>query len=136
MKRIFTFLISACLSGMMAHADTYPYLTFQQADGTQVSVSTSSLTMVFTDGKLIASNGTVSQELTVADLASMYFSTTDATGIKETVISDADGEVEAFTLQGISVGKYTSLQEVKEHVPMGIYILKTSSGKTSKVAIK
>lgn len=74
MKKKFMFLFSATLAVVAAHAETYPYLTFQKMDGSTVSIGVESLTMTFSDGKLIATNGSESQELTASDLASMYFS--------------------------------------------------------------
>lgn len=129
-------MICACLSVVMAHAEDYAYLTFQQADGTLVSIPASSLTMTFADGKLVATYGAESRTLTVAELASMYFSKTDATGIKNTVVTDADGEVEAFTLQGVSFGKFNNVESLKKKVPAGVYVVKASNGKTSKVDVK
>ena len=135
MKKRFMFLIGVCLSGVIAHAETYPYLSFQKADGTVVSMNVESLTMTFSNGKLVASNGSDSQTLTVAELSAMFFSTADATGIKEVSISASDGEVEAFDLQGLSLGKFSSLQAMKENVKSGVYIVKVD-GKNLKIAIK
>jgi hypothetical protein len=136
MKKRLMFIICACLSGLMAHAEDYPYLTFRQADGTLVSIPASSLAMTFVDGKLVATYGTESRTLTVAELESMYFSKTDATGIKKTVATDANGQVEGFTLQGVSLGKFDNLQSLKKKVPAGVYIVKANNGKTSKVDVK
>ena len=72
MKKRFMFLICTCLLGVIAHAVTYPYLTFQKADGTVVSMGVESLTMTFSDGKLLVSNGTDTHTLTVSELSSMY----------------------------------------------------------------
>lgn len=135
MKKRFMFLFPAMLAVAAAHADTYPYLTFQTADGTTVSIKVESLMMTFSDGKLVVSNGTDSQELTVVDLSSMYFSTSDATGIKEVAISDADGEVEAFSLQGVSYGKFSNLQAFKGKATPGVYVVK-SNGKTQKITVR
>ena len=135
MKKRFMFLFPAMLAAAAAHADTYPYLTFQKADGTTVSIKVDSLTMTFSDGKLVVSNGTDGQELTVAELSSMYFSTSDATGIKEVAISDVDGEVEAFSLQGVSYGKYASLQVFKDKATPGVYVVK-GNGKTQKITVR
>ena len=136
MKKKFMFLISACLSVVMAHAVTYPYLTFQTSNGTTVSMATSSLIITFADGKLVATNGTQTKELSVADLSSMYFSTSEATGIKDVVVTDDDGVVEAFSLQGVSFGKFDNLQALQTSVPTGVYIVKTTSGKTVKFSVK
>lgn len=137
MKKWFVFIIVACLSGVTAYGDTYPYLTFQQTDGTLTSMTTSSLTMTFADGKLIATNGSESKEITVANLTSMFFSETNATtGLNEVAVTDADGEVEAYSLQGVSVGKFSNLKSLKESLTVGVYIVKATNGKNSKIVVK
>lgn len=126
----------SCLYGTLAHADNkYGYLTFQNSDGTTVSMPVGSLTMTFSDGKLIATNGTVTKELTLEDLGNMYFSTDNVTGIKDVSITDADGEVEAFSMQGVSLGKFASLTSLKDKLPSGVYVVK-SKGKTQKTTIR
>lgn len=137
MKKWFVFMIGACLSGVTAHADTYPYLTFRQADGTLVSMAASSLTMTFADGKLVATNGSESREMTLANLTSMFFTDTPAaTGINGAAVTDADGEVEAYSLQGVSVGKFSTLKTLKESLPAGVYIVKAANGKNTKMVVK
>lgn len=135
MKKKFMFLFSAMLAVAAAHAETYPYLTFQKVDGSMVSIGVESLTMTFSDGKLIASNGSESQELTVSDLSSMYFSSENTTGIKDIAISDADGEVEVFSIHGVSYGKYCNLQAFTSKATAGVYVVK-GNGKTQKIAVK
>ncbi len=137
MKKWIVFMLGACLSGVTAHADTYPYLTFQQADGTLVSMATSSLVMTFVDGKLVVANGTESRKMTVSDLTGMFFSETNVTtGIHNITITDADGEVEAYSLQGASLGKFSTLKSLNESLPAGIYIVKAANGKTSKIVVR
>jgi len=135
MNKKLLLLIGTCLSGVTVCADTYSYLTFQKSDGSAVSVSVSSLTMTFADGKLVVSNGTDNQELAVADLTSMNFSKTGTSAIKDVVISDADGEIEAFSLQGVSYGKFKSLQTFKSDAAAGVYVIK-GNGKTQKTAVR
>lgn len=123
------------MSGPVAHADSYPYLTFQKSDGTTVSMESASLVMTFSDGKLIASNGTDSQELTVADLSKMYFSESGATGIQDVDVSDADGEAEVFSLQGVSYGKFSTVQSFLNTAEPGVYIVKVN-GKSQKIMVR
>ncbi len=123
------------MSGPVAHADSYPFLTFQKSDGTTVSMESASLVMTFSDGKLIASNGTDSQELTVADLSKMYFSESGATGIQDVDVSDADGEAEVFSLQGVSYGKFSTVQSFLNTAEPGVYIVKVN-GKSQKIMVR
>lgn len=134
MKKV-TLLIMACLPLLAAHAESYPYLTFRKADGTLQSVGVESLEMTFQNGKLTYTNSTGTGTLTLAELAAMYFSSTDATAITALTADSNDGKVEAFSMQGVSYGTFASLQAMKASVPTGMYIVKTN-GKTQKIAVR
>ena len=134
MKKVM-FLIVACLPLLAAHAESYPYLTFQKADGSLQSIGVEALEMTFQDGKLVYSNSTGTGTLKLADLAAMYFSSTDATAITSPTADSGDGKVEVFSLQGVSYGTFANLQAMKESVPTGMYIVKTN-GKTQKIAVR
>lgn len=135
MKKKVLFLIMACLPIVATHAEDYPYLTFQKADGTLLSVGVESLEMTFQDGNLNYTNSAGTGTLTVADLASMYFSSADVTAISSLTADSCDGKVQAFSLQGTSYGTFDSMQSMKASVPTGMYIVKTN-GKTLKIAVK
>jgi len=121
-------------------ADDYPYLMFQTADGNTIAVTASELTITFADGKLIATNAEGTQTLTLTDLSKMYFSTTGDANAIEDVKADGPTDmsqepVEVFTLTGISIGKYDTLQQAKSSLSQGIYVVKSAS-RTLKIAVK
>ncbi|MBQ6964505.1 MAG: hypothetical protein IJP82_02290 [Bacteroidaceae bacterium] len=115
-KLLLTALLMASTGSAMA--DDYPYLTFETTDGTKTSVSTTSLTITFQNGKLMA--GT--KEFTLTDLSKMYFSTSDETptDIKEVDTVKMDDATEIYDLQGRKVSKAQMKQ--------GIYVVKTKTG--------
>lgn len=136
MKKKGLILIGACLIALASHADTYPYLTFQKADGNLVSIGVDQLEMTFSDGNLIlVNNAETEQKLTLADLASMYFTAADVTAIDDIEAKTTDGKVEAYSLQGMRCGTYSSMTEMQESLSAGMYIVK-GNGKTKKVVIK
>ena len=121
-------------------ADDYPYLMFQTADGNTIAVTASELTITFADGKLIATNAEGTQTITLTDLSKMYFSTTGDANAIEDVKADGPTDmsqepVEVFTLTGISIGKYDTLQQAKSSLSQGIYVVKSAS-RTLKIAVK
>lgn len=128
-------LIAVCLSGMVAHASTYPYLTFLSTDGTTTLISTAGLVIRFSDGKLIATNGTETKEMSVASLTRMSFSDSNATGLQEGCIQEVDGQVEAFSIGGLNMGKFSSVQAFRQSAPAGIYVVK-GNGKIQKIVQK
>lgn len=129
------FLLGMCLSWMTAHASTYPYLTFQSVDGTAVLMSVTGLSIKFSGGKLIATNGTETKEISVASLACMCFSEGNATGLQEGSLQEADGQVETFTIGGLSMGKFSTVQAFRQSAPAGIYVVK-GNGKIQKIVQK
>ena len=125
MKKVILSL-SMLAGSLSAMAEDYPYLTFETANGTKTSISTSSLTISIQDGKLMAG----SMELTLADLSKMYFSTSDeTTGISEELIVNSDELATAiYDLNGRQVQK--------DQMRSGqVYIVKTKSG-IRKIAMK
>lgn len=125
-------------SSMKADGE-FPYLTFVGSDGTVTSLGVESLEMTVTeDGNLVAVNGDGSKTFTLTSLAKMYFSTGDestASGITMTEAEGTTGEVEVFTLTGISLGKFTDSAKAKESLEHGVYILKSKS-QTFKITVR
>ena len=129
MKKVL--LVLLMMTGMLtAHADSYTYLTFEKSDGTLTSVALSSLSITISGTTLTAGD----QSFALTDLTKMYFTTADVTAIDE-VNTAVSGEVEVFSMSGIAMGKFTTMQEAMSSLRTGVYIVK-SNGKTVKVAVK
>lgn len=139
MRRLFLFLLGMILFSSMKADGEFPYLTFVGSDGTVTSLGVESLEMTVTeDGNLVAVNGDGSKTFTLTSLAKMYFSTGDestASGITMTEAEGTTGEVEVFTLTGISLGKFTDSAKAKESLEHGVYILKSKS-QTFKITVR
>ena len=129
MKRLFFLALMIAAGTVSAWADDYefPYLTFETADGTKVSVSSSSLEITIEDGKLCA--GTKS--FTLTDLSKMYFSENDETAT----------EIRGVNTDDKSVGKTADICDLQGRkvtegqMRRGIYVIKTQSG-TRKVQVR
>ena len=127
-------ILSAILALTTAHADDYPYLTFETQDGNTQSVAVSGLTLTIADGNLVAANGTQTLTLALSDLTKMYFAS-EATSIDElTSKLPTDGVAEVFTLAGVSLGQH-SLNALRSTLNAGVYIIKVN-GQTLKVTVK
>lgn len=134
MKKLILLLTATVLT-MSAHAYDYPYLTFQNSDGTQTSVSVESLSITVNDGNLVCTNSDGTTNISIAELSKMFFSTDGTpTGISA-VSTKTSGDVEIYTLTGISLGKFQSLSQAKDNLNSGIYLIKSDTG-TSKIAIR
>ena len=132
-KLVLTTLIT--LGSLQAQAYDYPYLVFQNTEGTTTAFAVESLTITISDGKLVAKNAEGTQSFTLGDLSKMYFTRqADLTGISNTDTSE-DEIVEVFTTGGVNLGKYLNVNEAKSSLKPGLYILK-SKQKLYKIVIK
>lgn len=115
-RLLLTLLILA--GAVCSHAEEYPYLTFETADGTKTSFSTTDLSITIQDGRLYV--GLLNFDL--ADLSKMYFSVSDdTTAISEVNATDLlDGTTDVFDLQGRKV----DARQMKR----GIYVIRTKNG--------
>ena len=110
-----------------ALADDYPYLAFQTADGTVKAVSVTSLTLTFSNGQLVATNGDGTYSFSLADLNKMFF-TNEPTAVPSPLLWDGEGEtVEVFSLTGISLGTFRSIASAQEQLTEGVYVVKSGS---------
>lgn len=127
MKRALLSLVFTCLL-LTASATDYHFLTLENIDGSKVSMSAAGLTLTFSDGNLVASDGTI---VPLSSLAKMYF--TETSGITSTIHSSEAMKV--YTLSGVLVGTYVEGQ-VPVSLPKGIYIIKDHQGNTHKTTIR
>lgn len=135
MKKGFLFVLG--LAGtLMVHADDYPYLTFMNTNGTEQSVVATGLIITFSDGQMIATdNSGKVTTISLSDLNKMYFSSgTSAIENTETEEETKDSEVEVFTLEGTSLGKYEDIQQATTALQKGVYVVKRSH-QTLKIAV-
>ncbi len=135
MKKRLAVSLSAAMFFGMCRADVFPFLTFDKSDGSSVSLDVSSLTMTFSGGKLVVSSGSGSQELDVAGLDSMYFSSDDLTLVDDLSRDVADAERTLYTVEGVKVGVFGGDGSLKGMVSPGLYIVKQGR-RTSKIVVR
>lgn len=123
-KRLLLLMMTVC--ALAVHADTYPYLTFITADGTKTSLPASGLSLVISGSNLVATDGSTSKTFTLTDLSSMHFSTSSessVTGIDAVGASATGEKVSVFTLNGVRMGTYDSVEAARNALPAGVYII-------------
>jgi len=128
-------LLCACLS--FADDYEYPYLIFTNSDGSQAAMNVDQLEITFSDGKLVATNGSESKSLTLADLAKMQFSTTNE-GITEEIVTGIDSEsiISTQPKEIYDISGRRAYRQSGSQVRRGVYIVRDANGKTSKIAVK
>lgn len=132
-KLLFTTLIT--MGTLQAQAYDYPYLVFQNTEGTTTVLAVESLSITISDGQLVATNADGTQSFALTDLSKMYFTQqADMTGISNAGTQE-DEVVEVFTTRGVKIGKYLNINEAKTSLKPGLYILK-SKQKSFKIVVK
>ncbi len=130
-----TFITLLTILGIAAaHAEDYPYMMFQTNDGTILTMASASLTITFSEGNMMLSNGAESKTIALADLKKMCFAS-DPAGIKSTPENEMDEPVEVFTITGIFVGKYENVEKARTTLERGIYVVK-SKNQNLKIAVQ
>ena len=135
MKRLFIIFILCAAFSLSIQASDYTYLAFRCNDGTEISLSVSNLKITFSNGKLVAVNSETNQTFSLSDLNKMYFTNSAITNIEEVLPTDLNTEVEIFTTSGVNKGRYNNLNQARQTLTKGVYIVKQSE-KTYKIAVK
>lgn len=110
----------------------FSYLTFQNTDGTKLSVPVDGLEITYNDGQLTFVVDGKTTSLEVSDLNKMFF-TNEPAGING-ILANEDGQVDIYTLTGIAMGHYTTIDEARSVLPRGIYVAK-SKNQNSKIVV-
>ncbi|MGI6223900.1 MAG: hypothetical protein ACOYJG_09835 [Prevotella sp.] len=130
MRRIYALLFCAIVALPMM-ADDYAYLNIATSSGSETSLSVSNLEIVYSDGKLVATNDDGTQSFTLTDLTKMYFSTT--TGISS-VNATEESPITVYSVSGALVGTFKNADEARQNLTPGVYLFKSQS-KTVKTVI-
>lgn len=107
------------------YALDFPWLSFKMKDASEITVAADNLTMNYSDGNLLLTSPTVSETLPVADITSMVFTNREA-GIDEINVALSENGY-YYTLDGVKVGEFTSVDDGRRSLPSGMYIVRTES---------
>lgn len=113
-----------------SYAADFPWLTFLMSDNTELSVASDNLELSYTDGNLHLKSITVDQVLPVSQIKSMRF-TSFSSGI-DNIQAGQNAPAHYYTVSGIDVGRFESVDEARRTLPSGTYIGK-SKHRTYKV---
>ena len=110
----------------------YNYMIFVTDTGEHFSIDSSGLTIKIDDDKVIATTGNEILEFYSASLSQMYFSNVTTTSVLKLETLENSGAI-VYSLDGIAMGKFTSLDEIRDVLPNGVYLLKLSDGSSLKI---
>lgn len=133
MKRNIALLLFAAVAGT-AVADNYDYLTFRTSDGAEQSITAVGTKIVFTDGNLVATNGSTTITKSLTDMSTMYFAAT-ASGIEQTTTAGVsaaitNGRLNVTAPAGTAVSLYTAdgrQLSTTAHLDLGVYVVRVGN---------
>lgn len=124
-------ILTLCLSAITASAGDYKFLILEGNDGTTYSMNATGLTLTFSDGNLVSSDGTV---IPLNSLVKMYFS--EASGISTIPSTTNDDHVTVYSITGILAGTYNDMTTAMSSLTKGLYIIKQKDGSIIKYTVK
>ena len=115
-----------------ANAGTYKYLEFTNISGTKTVFNVANLTIKVSGNDLQVTNSDGTVDLTLLELASMQFSTTNTPTSVDNILN-ADAEIHVSTITGVSLGTYSSLVEACQSLSAGVYVISNGTQSQSIV---
>ena len=115
-----------------ANAGTYKYLEFTNISGTKTVFNVANLTIKVSGNDLQVTNSDGTVDLTLLELASMQFSTTNTPTAVDNILN-ADAEIHVSTITGVSLGTYSSLVEACQSLSTGVYVISNGTQSQSIV---
>jgi hypothetical protein len=134
MKRNLITLFIAGLLSLPASASDYNYLTLTLQNGQEQSLVASGLTITFSGGNLVATVGGTTTTIALSSLEKMAF-TTEATSISTVETAKDGAPLHAYSLQGIDLGTFDSVDQLRSQCGKGVYVVKQND-RTSKIAVE
>lgn len=118
-------LVTGVLASPEIYALDFPWLSFKMKDASEITVAADNLTMTYSGGNLLLTSASVSETLPVANIASMSFSNQQA-GLDE-INTPLSEYASYYTLDGVEVGGFTSVDDARHNLRPGVYIARTGS---------
>lgn len=145
MRTLRKMILCSLLAGTAtaASAQTYSYLTLQQQNGSETSLSIDGLKITFDNGNLVATNGSESTTIPLVNMQKLYFATqpTGIDGVEGTSATVSativGGRLQVNAPEGSAVSVYSidGRQVGTENLSAGAYVVKVA-GRTFKVLSK
>ncbi|MDE6248978.1 MAG: hypothetical protein K2M72_05190 [Paramuribaculum sp.] len=134
MKKTFPILLLFAASALYTSASEFGFLTFTTNDGGTTSIPAESLEIRYSDGMLTAQSGETTLTLPTASLVKMEFTEEATTNVADLIGADISGKIQVYTLDGIVLGTFNSIEDIISGLSKGNYIL-IINGKAIKIAL-
>ena len=126
-------VLAMLVCAVMAQAGEYAYLVFTNAAGTKTALSVNDMTLKVNGTQLDVTNAEGTVNFTLTDLVRMEFSADGLTAIEK--VLDGDAPVQVYSVNGMTLGNFSSLVQAVQQLDKGVYIM-VQSGKSQKLIVK
>lgn len=126
-------VLAMLVCAVMAQAGEYAYLVFTNAAGTKTALSVNDMTLQVNGTQLDVTNAEGTVNFTLTDLVRMEFSADGLTAIEN--VLDGDQPVQVYSVNGMTLGNFSSLVQAVQQLDKGVYIM-VQSGKSQKLIVK
>lgn len=123
------------MAGASASAE-FTSMKISTLSGEPTILSLEQLEMTIEDGNLLITNADGSYSLPVDNLQSMSFSNEEPSAAIALTTIAPDAAVVVYGIDGRAVGTFLSPDDARTALSAGLYILKSTDGSTSKIAVK
>lgn len=125
--------LSVAVASTVASASDYPMMKFELGDGSSLTLATDGLSLAFEDGVLRAEHSGGVASIALDQLTKFYF-VADPSGIESLNPGDTQ-RVTVYSITGMQLGVYESVDDARKVLPKGLYIFKTAQ-KTFKTTVE
>lgn len=95
-------------------------------DNSEISVASEDLMITYSNQNLQLKSKTVDQQIPINTIKSMQFKLTSV-GLDALLDNNTSEKIEFYSLSGTKVGIYNSIEETREKIPAGIYVVKCNN---------
>lgn len=141
-KTLITALLTAIAAQGTAQADDgtattgYAFLMLATTSGMKTTMAVEGLEITVNGSQIVAANNAERRTFSLSDLATMQFTNeTVATAIDAATMPDDDEGVDVFSLSGMALGHYTSIDDCRDKLTPGVYVVR-QAGKTTKTQLR
>ena len=124
-------IIASC-SALSAAAQDYPSVCVKEKNGTEHLFNTEGFQLTYADGKVTVENLKASDEASTSfslnELELMRFSSKSSASISVIPSDTTQCRIEIFSIDGILIGYFESLDDARAQLPSAVYIVKSDSG--------
>jgi len=135
MKQLFLTALMLVVT-LVAKAGDYDYLVVVDQNGNTTAFTSVGANFSVSGTQLTLTNGTKTETYDMGSLSKIYFSSDGSTtGIEAAEILNGSEAVTVYSTNGALLGSYSSVNDARQALPQGVYVVKGST-KTIRLVVR